>query len=98
VPGSAREKWRWPNGFVCPACDGREHHFVKTRGLYQCSECRHQASLTAGTIFASIKLPLKTWFRAMYHMTQAKQAISSLAAGSASLRPQPGSSSTSSPK
>jgi ISXO2-like transposase domain/Transposase zinc-ribbon domain len=72
---AALEKWRWPNGFICPACDGREHHFIKTRGLYQCSECHHQASLTAGTIFASTKLALKTWFRAMYHMTQTKQAI-----------------------
>jgi hypothetical protein len=64
-----------------PACDGHKHHFIKTRGLYQCSECHHQASLTAGTIFASTKLALTTWFRAMYHMTQTKQAISSLELG-----------------
>jgi Transposase zinc-ribbon domain len=43
---AALEKWHWPNGFICPACDGREHHFINTRGLYQCSECHHQASLT----------------------------------------------------
>jgi transposase-like protein len=34
--------------------------------------------LTAGTIFHSIKLPLKTWFRAIYHITQSKGGISSL--------------------
>jgi hypothetical protein len=50
---------------------------IKNRGHYQCAECRHQASLTAGTISASTKLAPKTWFRAMYHMTQTK-AISSL--------------------
>jgi hypothetical protein len=32
---AALEKWRWPNGFICPACDGRQHYFIKTRGLYQ---------------------------------------------------------------
>jgi hypothetical protein len=51
---------------------------VKTRGLYQCSACRRQTSLIAGTIFASTKVPLQTWFRAMYHMTQSKQGISSV--------------------
>jgi transposase-like protein len=34
--------------------------------------------LTAGTIFHSTKLPLKTWFRAIYHITQSKGGISSL--------------------
>jgi len=29
-----------------------------------------QTSPIAGTIFASTKLPLRTWFRAMYHLTQ----------------------------
>ena len=72
---------RWPDGFVCPACDGREHSVVKTRGLFQCTACRRQTSPIAGTIFASTKLPLRTWFRAMYHMTQTKQGISSIELG-----------------
>jgi len=72
---------RWPDGFVCPACDGREHSVVKTRGLFQCATCRRQTSPIAGTIFASTKLPLRTWFRAMYHMTQTKQGISSIELG-----------------
>lgn len=78
---AAIEKWRWPDGFECPACGGREHCVIKLRGLYQCNACRTQTSLTAGTIFAATKLPLKTWFRAMYHMTQTKQGISSLELG-----------------
>src|SRR5271165_5176671 len=72
---------RWPDGFVCPACDGREHSVVKTRGLFQCSTCRRQTSPIAGTIFAATKLPLRIWFRAMYHMTQTKQGISSIELG-----------------
>ena len=55
-------KWRWPDGFVCPECGGRRHSLVKTRALYQCTTCRRQTSLTAGTIFAATKLSLRSWF------------------------------------
>ena len=70
--------WRWPQGFECPACKGRAHCELKRRALWQCNGCRTQTSLTAGTIFASTKLDLTVWFRAMFHMTQTKQGISAL--------------------
>lgn len=72
---------RWPNGFECPACGGHTYSEIKTRGLYQCSACRRQTSPIAGTIFASTHLPLRLWFRAMYHLTQGKQGISSIELG-----------------
>ena len=71
-------KSRWPEGFECPACGGSAYCELSTRGRYQCRACRAQTTLTAGTIFASTKLPLTQWFRGMYHMTQTKQGISSL--------------------
>ena len=71
-------RWRWPNGFVCPRCSQTRHCRVQSRALYQCSGCRHQVSLTAGTILASTKLALRTWFLAMYLMTQTKNGISAL--------------------
>jgi ribosomal protein L37AE/L43A/transposase-like protein len=73
--------WRWPSGFICPACHGTSYVEITGRKLYQCSQCRHQASLIAGTIFHSTKLPLTTWFAAMYHLTQGKKAISSIELG-----------------
>jgi transposase-like protein len=73
--------WRWPDGFVCPACGGTDHCTVGPRQLYQCNACRRQTSLTAGTVFASTKVPLTTWFRAMYLITQTKQGISSIELG-----------------
>jgi len=73
--------WRWPNGFECPVCGGKEYSKISTRRLYQCSACRRQTSLTAGTIFASTHLPLRLWLRAMYHLTQSKQGISSIELG-----------------
>ena len=72
---------RWPNGFECPVCGGRTYSQVKSRGLFQCSICRRQTSPIAGTIFASTHLPLRLWFRAMYHLTQSKQGISSIELG-----------------
>src|SRR6478736_4138426 len=74
-------RWRWPSGFVCPVCAGQHHSFVKTRALYQCIACRRQTSVIAGTIFAATKVPLCTWFRAMYHLTQSKGGISSIELG-----------------
>jgi transposase-like protein len=74
-------RWRWPSGFVCPVCAGKHYSFVKTRALYQCTACRRQTSLIAGTIFAATKAPLCTWFRAMYHLTQSKGGISSIELG-----------------
>ena len=78
--------WRWPHGFECPQCGEHAHCMIKPsasypRGLFQCAACKRQTSPIAGTIFASTKLPLTTWFRAMYHMTQSKQGISSIELG-----------------
>ena len=65
-------------GFECPICGERRHSAIRSRQLFQCSACRRQTSLTAGTIFAATKVPLRTWFRAIYHVTQTKKGISSL--------------------
>jgi ribosomal protein L37AE/L43A len=70
--------WRWPDGFECPVCGGASHSEISTRGLFQCRACRRQTSPIAGTIFAATKVPLRTWFRAMYHLTQTKQGISGI--------------------
>ena len=72
---------RWPHGFECPACGGKQYSLVTTRNLYQCTKCRRQTSAIAGTIFASTHLPLRLWFRAIYHLTQTKQGISSIELG-----------------
>jgi hypothetical protein len=70
--------WRWPQGFVCPKCGGTHSIVLRTRPIQQCSTCRHQVSLIAGTIFHATKLPLTTWFAALYHLTQSKNGLSSL--------------------
>lgn len=68
---------RWPDGFVCPRCSGRKAWTIK-RGLFVCAHCRHQVSATAGTIFQGSRLPLVTWFRAMWHVTSQKSGASAM--------------------
>lgn len=71
-------KWRWPDGFRCPGCGSGRHTVIKTRNLYQSSNCHRQTSLISGTIFEQNKLPLTTWFLAIHLITQAKTGLSAL--------------------
>ena len=68
---------RWPAGWVCPRCAGREAWPVR-RERWRCGQCRYEMSITAGTIFQDSHLPLMTWFRAMWHVTSQKNGISAL--------------------
>jgi transposase-like protein len=68
---------RWPEGFVCPRCRGRSA-WPMSRGLWLCRGCRRQVSVTAGTIFQDRKLPLTSWFRAMWYATSQKNGVSAL--------------------
>ena len=72
------EGLRWPSGFVCPRCGGREAWAMKTTGRWVCRACRFQVSILAGTVFQDTHLALPTWFRAMWHMTSQKNGISAL--------------------
>ena len=73
-------QWRWPNGFVCPPCGGAQRtQFRRGELLYfQCASCQYQCSLIAGTIFASTKLALHTWFLGMHLLSKAKTNVSAL--------------------
>lgn len=76
----ALEKARWPQGFVCPQCEGaRASRFeVGDTRYWQCSTCRHQTSLRSGTIFHGSKLALGKWFQTMFLISQSKNNVSAL--------------------
>ena len=57
---------RFAEGFVCPKCGGREFYPIKGRNTYQCRSCRHQTSVTAGTVMHHTRLPLTIWFWAIW--------------------------------
>ena len=72
---------RWREGPTCPACGHRGFCALTTRKVFRCNRCKRQLSLTAGTVFQDTKLPLVTWFAAIYHLTQGKNGISSVELG-----------------
>ena len=75
------QRQRWPGGFECPRCMGRQPYRVRhgRRVVLECRGCGHQTSLLAGTVMQNTKLPLRTWFLAMFLLSQAKTGLSALA-------------------
>ncbi len=63
-----------------PACGerGRSRFRRGSQIYYQCSACRHQTTLAAGTLFASTKLPLRMWMLALYLLTSTKTNLAAL--------------------
>jgi len=77
---AALAETRWPTGFICPQCSHPGHcivHHGRSK-TYQCNRCHAQTSLITGTIFQGTKLPLFSWFQAMYLLTQSKNNVSAL--------------------
>ena len=71
---------RWPQGWSCRKCGGIRYCRLRTRRAVQCLDrtCRAQSSVTKGTIFEQLKIPLPKVFLAIYLMTD-KQGISAMA-------------------
>jgi len=69
---------RWPEGFVCPRCGHNRAYELVNQRRYQCAKCRHQVSLTSGTILHRTKTALTHWFWATYLMTTDKRGVSAL--------------------
>jgi len=75
---------RWANGKFCPLCgnhdESRIGHMTKAGELtnqYKCYACREKFSIRVGTIFQDTKLPLRTWFAAIWMITNHPKGIAS---------------------
>ena len=66
---------RWPDGFVCPHCNARSAGVGGER-VYRCHGCRRRVSVTSGTIFDKTRVPLTTWFEAIWLFTSSKAGVS----------------------
>src|SRR3990172_9592719 len=84
---------RWPEGITCSRCPGRRG-LETGRGLWMCSACGHQVSVTAGTIFQDTRLPLTLWFRALWSVTNQKTGSSASWGWAATGQPGPGCTSS----
>src|SRR3954453_19192973 len=49
----------------CPKCGNRRVSAITTRKLWKCSPCRYQFSVTAQTIFADRKRPIRDYLLAI---------------------------------
>lgn len=71
------ERLRWKDGFVCPKCQSRQAWRIGS-GHWMCAGCGRKTSVTAGTIFEKTRTPLRTWFAAIWYVTNQKQGVSAL--------------------
>ena len=67
---------RWPRGYRCPRCAGRDAVILAGRELWQCTRCRYQVSVTAGTVLHKTRTPLHLWFWAAYLMATPTPGLS----------------------
>jgi|SRR5208282_1941428 len=78
--GCARylERLRWPAGFACHRCGLRAEPYRASRGRLVCRSCRHQSSVTAGTLLDKTRTPLRVWLAAIWYVTSQKHGVSAL--------------------
>jgi transposase-like protein len=70
---------RWPDGFICPKCSNDSYYKIEKRHLFQCKACRHQTTVTAGTIMDKTHIKLEKWFWAIYLVSTDKRGHSAKA-------------------
>ena len=70
------ETVKWPEGFVCPRCNGQSCYQLRDRREVECANCRQQTSVTAGTMFHQTHTQLKKWFWAIFLVSQDKGGLS----------------------
>lgn len=68
---------KWPEGFVCPHCGGKEAWKMEKLVL-RCKSCRRNISVTAGTVFQNRRIPLRLIFQAMWWVVTQKQGANAL--------------------
>ncbi len=72
-------RWAATNGKpVCPNCGSLEYYTIKDRKFWKCKDCEKQFSVTSGSLFASHKLPLKTYLLAIALFTNEAKGMSAL--------------------
>jgi transposase-like protein len=69
---------RWPEGFRCPVCGNSSAYFIEKHRRFQCTACRRQTSVTAGTVFHRLRQPLLTLFWAVYLIATSKKGMSAM--------------------
>lgn len=69
---------RWPQGFVCPACNAAGGWWLAKQRRFECRSCHRQTSPLAGTPMHDSHLSLRLWFWAAYWMATHTPGISAV--------------------
>lgn len=69
---------RWPEGFSCESCRAEAHYYYPLRRAVVCRSCRKHVRLTAGTMLHGSRLPLVSWFQAVFLVTTLTPGISAV--------------------
>lgn len=67
----------WSEGYICPRC-GYRHGYRLHNSRYQCAQCGHQASVTAGTVLHKTHMLLRVWFLAVCLVCTDKRGIAAV--------------------
>ncbi len=75
----------WKHGRSCPDCHSLKSYRLAgpsvRNGIYECSRCKRQFTITVKTPMHSTKLPLWKWLLAMYLIVSSSKGISSVYLG-----------------
>src|ERR1700722_16012400 len=70
---------RWPDGAVCPHCDGKRVSYLTSRRIWKCmaKECHKQFGAKTGPVFEDSAIPPDKWLTATWLVVNCKNGISS---------------------
>jgi hypothetical protein len=70
------EKKRWKDNIICVYCSCSKVYKHQDNRQLSCSCCKRRFTATTGTIFHNSKVPLSSWFMAIYLYTSHKSSVS----------------------
>jgi transposase-like protein len=70
---------RWPNGVICPHCEGKRVSYLSSRRIWKCmaKDCHKQFSVKTQSVFEDSPIPLDKWLVAVWLVVNCKNGISS---------------------
>jgi transposase-like protein len=69
---------RWGGKPACARCGSTRVWTIRDGTTFECADCDHQTSLTAGTLLEKTRKPLKMWFRAVFEISTRQTGISAM--------------------
>ncbi len=70
---------RWDGKPCCARCGNANVWSLRDGTLFECTDqsCRHQTSITSGTLFHGTRKPLRVWFQVIFELCVHRHGVSS---------------------